>query len=96
MLGACRGLLPSVLVCLAVLAAASPAAAQFVSPPPPAPILPPNFSQRQMQKFQAPVQLGQRCATSAGICSLNGAYPLGSPCNCLNPAGPPISGSVIR
>jgi hypothetical protein len=88
MLGARRGRLASVLLCLGVLAVAPPAAAQFVSPPPQAPVLPPNFSQQQ-------IQVGQRCATSAGLCGLSGAYPVGSRCTCSSPAGP-VYGQVVR
>lgn len=95
MLGASRSLLPSVLVCLAVLAAASPAAAQFVSPPPAAPILPPELNQQRKIQTQAPVQFGQRCMTSAGICGLSAAFPIGTRCSC-SAGGRRILGQVVH
>ena len=76
------------MIIFGVLAVASPAAAQFVSPPAQAPVLPPNFSQQQ-------VQVGERCATQAGLCSLSRAYPVGSRCSCSTPNGA-VFGQVVR
>jgi len=73
-----------------VLAAmAGPAAAQFVSPPPPAPILPPNFNQQQ----QAP-RVGYRCSTQVGICVLNAPGQVGFRCSCSTPRGA-VPGQII-
>jgi hypothetical protein len=82
-------ILPPLLVFFSVLAPAMPAAAQFVAPPPAAPILPPNVAR------SPGTQVGQRCQSPAGICVLSASAPLGSRCSCATPGGP-ILGQTIR
>jgi hypothetical protein len=82
-------ILPPLLVFFSVLTPAMPAAAQFVAPPPAAPILPPNVAR------SPGTQVGNRCQTRAGICVLNASAPLGSRCSCATPGGP-ILGQTIR
>ena len=81
-------ILPLLLVFFFVLAPAMPAAAQFVAPPPAAPILPPNVAR------SPGTQVGHRCQTRAGICVLNASAPLGSRCSCATSGGP-ILGQTI-
>jgi hypothetical protein len=87
-----RMLLP-LLVFFVVLTLATPAVAQFVAPPPAAPILPPNAA-RSPGTQSAPL-VGQHCATQAGTCILNAPTPLGNRCSCVTPGGPAY-GQTVR
>lgn len=83
-----KRILPSLLFFFSILAPAMPAAAQFVAPPPAAPILPPNVAR------SPGTQVGHRCQTRAGICVLNASASLGSQCSCATPSGP-VFGQTI-
>ena len=72
-----------------------PAFADFLPVPPPPPVMPFNFNQVPNgaplgpfppQPFPGQQQLGNRCATEAGVCPLQG--PLGAPCSCMTSYGP--------
>jgi hypothetical protein len=62
--------------------------AQFIPPQPQAPIVP-------QSRYQSQQNVGIRCSTSAGVCVLNTAGPVGARCGCTTARGV-VSGQIIR
>ena len=85
-------------VAIGVLGALSgTAVAQYAAPPPP-PVLPPNFGRSQSQispQSQGGVQLGFRCVTPRGPCSMSSAGQVGTGCSCFTANGP-IPGQIAQ